>query len=88
MNDLAGMDMVPDPEIIIAALHACRKVNDYALAIRFMESVKDKCGPHVDKIYPYILQEIGDTLCTLGIDTIEDLGYDKPELHLESVFDM
>lgn len=88
MNDLSGMDMVPEPEIIIAALHACRKVNDYALAIRFLEVVKNKCGPHVNTIYPYILQEITPTLCQLGIDTIEELGYDKPELYLQSVYDM
>lgn len=82
------MDMVPEPDVVIAALQACRRVNDYALAIRFLEAVKDKCGPHVDTIYPYILQEIGPTMCQLGIDTIEELGYDKPELYLPSVYDM
>ncbi|KAA2226426.1 hypothetical protein F0L46_25665 [Salinarimonas soli] len=43
MNDLCGMDLVPDPKIIKAALHACRRVNDYALAVRFIEACKDKC---------------------------------------------
>lgn len=56
MNDLSGMDLVPEPKIIIAALHACRRINDYALAIRFIETVKEKCGNRVKEIYPYILQ--------------------------------
>ncbi|KAI8438974.1 hypothetical protein MSG28_011279 [Choristoneura fumiferana] len=88
MNDLCGMDLVPDPKIIKAALHACRRVNDYALAVRFIEACKDKCGPKVGEIYPYIIQEIKPTLTELGIDTPEELGYDKPELALESVYEM
>ncbi|XP_043503049.1 cytochrome c oxidase subunit 5A, mitochondrial [Polistes fuscatus] len=83
MNDLAGMDMVPEPKIICAALRACRRLNDFALAIRFLESIKEKCGPYVDTIYPYILQEIKPTMDELGINTLEELGYDKPELALE-----
>lgn len=34
MNDLLRMDLIPDPKIIVAALHACRRVNDYALTTR------------------------------------------------------
>ncbi|TGZ37252.1 cytochrome c oxidase subunit 5A [Temnothorax americanus] len=88
MNDLAGMDLVPEPKVICAALKACRRLNDYALAVRFLECVKDKGGPHADKIYPYILQEIRPTLNELGISTPEELGYDKPELAYESVYHM
>lgn len=80
--------MVPEPKIIIAILHACRRVNDYALTVRVLESIKDKCGGRVNEIYPYILQEIRPTLDELGINTPEELGYDKPELALESVDDM
>ncbi|CAF4861969.1 cytochrome c oxidase subunit 5A, mitochondrial [Pieris napi] len=88
MNDLCGMDLVPDPKIIIAAMHACRRVNDYALAVRFIEACKDKCGSKVNEIYPYIIQEIKPALSELGIETPEELGYDKPELALQNVFDM
>ncbi|XP_031833862.1 cytochrome c oxidase subunit 5A [Nomia melanderi] len=88
MNSLAGMDLVPDPVIINTALRACRRLNDYALAVRFLELVKDKCGDQLNKIYPYILQEIRPTLDELGVNTPEELGYDKPELALESVDDM
>jgi len=56
MNDLAGMDLEPEPKIVIAALNACRRLNDFALATRFLETVKEKCGSRVNEIYPYILQ--------------------------------
>lgn len=88
MNDLCGMDLVPEPKIIIAALKACRRLNDYALTTRILEAVKEKCGGEVDKIYPYIIQEIRPTLNELGISTPEELGYDKPELALQNVYDM
>ncbi|XP_050090613.1 cytochrome c oxidase subunit 5A, mitochondrial [Anopheles aquasalis] len=88
MNDLLGMDLVPEPKIIISALKACRRLNDYALAIRFLEGVKDKCGDKTSEIYPYLLQEIRPTLTDLGIDTPEELGYDQPELALKSVYDL
>jgi cytochrome c oxidase subunit 5a len=88
MNDLLGMDLVPDPKIINAGLKACRRVNDYALAIRWLEGVKDKCGDKTNEIYPYIIQEIRPTLTQLGIETPEELGYHEPELALKSVYDM
>ncbi|OAD56959.1 Cytochrome c oxidase subunit 5A, mitochondrial [Eufriesea mexicana] len=88
MNKLAGMDLVPDPTIICAALRACRRLNDFALTIRILETVKDKCGSRLNEIYPYILQEIRPTLDELGINTPEELGYDKPELALQSIDDI
>lgn len=88
MNELIGMDLVPEPKIIIAGLKACRRLNDYALAIRWLEGVKDSCGDKKDEIYPYLLQEIRPTLSELGIETPEELGYDQPELALKSVYEM
>ncbi|XP_018325643.1 cytochrome c oxidase subunit 5A, mitochondrial-like [Agrilus planipennis] len=88
MNDLCGMDLVPEPKIVSAALKACRRINDFALAVRFLEAIKNKCGNQVGVIYPYIIQEIRPTLNELGINTPEELGYDKPELALKSVFDI
>lgn len=87
MNDLLGMDLVPEPKIIIAALKACRRVNDYALAMRWLEGCKDKCGNQVDAIYPYLIQEIRPTLNELGVETPEEIGYDKPELALKTVWE-
>lgn len=88
MTDLLGLDLVPDPKVIIAAMYACRRVNDYSLAVRFLEAVKDKTGDKVCEIYPYIIQEIAPVICELGVDTPEILGYDKPELYTKSVYDM
>lgn len=88
ITKLTGMDLVPDPTIICAALRACRRLNDFALCVRILETVQDKCGPKRNEIYPYILQEIRPTLDELGISTPEELGYDKPELALQSVFDI
>lgn len=88
MNDLLGMDLVPEPPIVIAALKACRRLNDYALAIRWLEGIKDSCGPHKAQIWPYMLQEIRPTLSELGVETPEELGYDQPELGLKSVFEL
>lgn len=88
INDLCGMDLVPEPKILNAALRACRRVNDYALAVRILEAVKFKCGGREKEIYPYIIQELRPTLDELGIDTPEKLGYDKPELALKSVYDI
>ncbi|KAG5681405.1 hypothetical protein PVAND_010843 [Polypedilum vanderplanki] len=88
MNDLLGMDLVPEPKIVIAGLKACRRLNDYALAIRWLEGIKDSCGPHVDTIWPYMVQEIRPTLTELGIETPEELGYNQPELALKSVYEL
>ena len=54
MNDLSGMDLVPEPKIVSAALRACRRVNDYSLAVRFLESIKFKCGGKIE-IYNYVI---------------------------------
>uniref|UniRef100_A0A8D9BT69 Cytochrome c oxidase subunit 5A, mitochondrial n=1 Tax=Cacopsylla melanoneura TaxID=428564 RepID=A0A8D9BT69_9HEMI len=80
MNELANDDAVPDPVVIIAALKAARRLNDYALTVRLLETVQFKCGSKKKKIWPYILSEIQSTLFELGIETPEALGFDKPQL--------
>ncbi|XP_050309859.1 cytochrome c oxidase subunit 5A, mitochondrial-like [Anthonomus grandis grandis] len=88
LTDLWGHDLVPEPTILAAALRACKRVNDYALAVRLLEAVKDKCGGKESEIYPWVIQELRPTLTDLGISTPEEMGYDKPELYTQSVFDM
>lgn len=88
VTELWGHDLVPEPKILIAVLQACRRVNDLALAIRIIEALKDKCGNKVNEIYPWYIQQIKPTLTELGVPTIEELGYDKPELALLDVDDM
>ncbi|XP_058502515.1 cytochrome c oxidase subunit 5A, mitochondrial [Solea solea] len=76
MNTLIGYDLVPEPKIIEAVLRACRRLDDFASAVRVLEAVKDKAGPHKD-IYPYLIQELQPVLKELGISTPEELGIDK-----------
>lgn len=40
MNDLQGYDNFPEPKIVIAALEACRRVNEPSLATRYLEALK------------------------------------------------
>jgi len=85
LTDLHGYDLVPEPAIIAAALRACRRVNDLALAIRCLEAIRDKCGPLRHTIWPYVVQELKPTCEELGIPFPEEIGYDKPELWKEKV---
>lgn len=71
LQELFSIDGVPDPVTISAALHACRRVNDHSLAVRFMETLRYKCGGKVREIYPYLIQEVRPTLDQLGISTPE-----------------
>jgi cytochrome c oxidase subunit 5a len=88
MTELVGMDLVPDPIIVAAALRACRRVNDYALTTRILEIVKIKCADHEKEIWPYMLQELKPTFDELGILTPEEMGYNQPELALPSPYDL
>jgi len=83
MTDLHGEDLVPEPAIIIEALRACRRVNDLALAIRYLEAIRDKTSIHMDTIWPYLVQEIKPTCEELGVPIPEEIGYDQPELWKE-----
>ena len=82
MADLGGMDLVPEPTIVAAALRACRRVNDYALTTRILELVKAKAA-HNPEIWPYMMQELKPTLEELGISSLEELGYDQPEMAID-----
>lgn len=88
INDLQGYDTFPEPKIIAAALEACRRINDHSLGVRYLEALRWKAGTDAKVIYPWLIQEIRPTLDKLGMSTPEDLGYDKPELGLKSVFEM
>jgi len=77
MNDLIDLfDAVPEPEVVAAALKAARRLNNFAIAIRIIEAVKKKGGGDMN-IYNYIIENIRPTLDELGINTLEELGFDK-----------
>ncbi len=54
--------MFPEPKIVIAALEACRRLNEHSVAVRYLEALKWKAGSDADKIYPWLIQEIRPTL--------------------------
>ncbi|CAG5123461.1 unnamed protein product [Candidula unifasciata] len=74
MNDITAEDLVPEPRIIFAAFKACRRLNDYSLAVRYLEAGQWKCGAKKSTIWPWVLQEIKPTLSELGILTPEEMG--------------
>uniref|UniRef100_A0A914YS34 Cytochrome c oxidase subunit 5A, mitochondrial n=1 Tax=Panagrolaimus superbus TaxID=310955 RepID=A0A914YS34_9BILA len=84
LGELHDFDVIPDPKVVEAALRACRRVNDYALTLRFLEAIKIKCGSakNREQIFGYIVQQIKPTLTELGISIPEELGLDKPELFI------
>ncbi|XP_072038520.1 cytochrome c oxidase subunit 5A, mitochondrial-like isoform X2 [Amphiura filiformis] len=84
LNELYGFDLVPEPKIVSAALRACRRLNDHAMAVRILESVKAKSVQDAS-IYPFIIQEIRPTLDELGISTPEELGLDQPDAEKQRV---
>merc|ERR1712154_494420 len=88
MGELAGMDLVPEPAIVNAALRACRRINDYGLAIRTLEVIRVKCNPNPTELWPYMMQEIQPTLDELGISSLEEMGYDKPDLALPNPYEV
>jgi len=88
INDMQGFDNFPEPKIVIAALEACKRLNEPSLAVRYLEVLKWKAGKDAKVIYPWLIQEIRPTLEKLKISTPEELGFDKPELGLKSVFEM
>ena len=73
LNELYGKDLVPEPKIVIAMLHACRRLDDFSMTVRILESVKAKSAGS-SEIYNYILKEVKPTIDELGLSTPEELG--------------
>ncbi|CAH3019961.1 unnamed protein product [Porites evermanni] len=73
LNELYGKDLVPEPKILIAMLNACRRLDDFSMTVRILESVKDKSAGS-SEIYNYILKELKPTMDELGLSTPEELG--------------
>lgn len=81
INDMHSFDLVPEPQIIIEVIKACRRLNDHSLAVRYLEGVWRKAN-YKKHIIDYLMQEIKPTLDELGVSTPEEMGYDEPELAL------
>ncbi|TGZ57820.1 hypothetical protein CRM22_009868 [Opisthorchis felineus] len=72
-------DAIPPPEVVESALRACRRLNDIALAIRFLETIRLKCKV-VSGSWDWMQKELDPTMKELGIPTLAALGYEKPQL--------
>ena len=73
LNDIYGYDVVPQPKIVVAMLKAARRLNDVALAVRILESVKEKAAGN-QEVYSFVMEGVKPTLEELGIETPEKLG--------------
>lgn len=71
MNNCFSYDIVPSPAVIGKALNACRRVNDYATAVRVFEGLKHKV--ETKEQYDAYLEELKDVREELGIDLKEEL---------------
>ena len=75
MGDLAGMDLVPEPTIVAAALRACRRINDYSLTTRILEVVKLKCAYNEKELWPYMMQVLCDTDAKTLLHSLTELRH-------------
>ncbi|KAH3666072.1 hypothetical protein OGAPHI_004261 [Ogataea philodendri] len=71
LNNCFSYDLVPSPAVIEKALRACRRVNDYATAVRVFEGLKHKVENKEQ--YEAYLDELKDVREELGIDLKEEL---------------
>jgi len=71
LNNCFAHDLVPAPSVIEAALHAARRVNDYATAVRIFEGVKEKVENKQQ--YQAYLEELKGVKEELGVTTREEL---------------
>ena len=71
LNNCFSYDLVPSPSVLEKALLACRRVNDYATAVRVFEGLKVKVENNEQ--YEAYLEELKDIRKDLGVDLKEEL---------------
>lgn len=71
LNNCFSYDLVPPPAVIEKALRACRRVNDYATAVRVFEGLKFKVENKEQ--YQAYLDDLKPVREELGIDLKEEL---------------
>ncbi|KAL1304166.1 hypothetical protein AAFC00_000593 [Neodothiora populina] len=69
LNNAFAYDLVPSPSVIIAALKAARRVNDFPTAVRVFEGIKAKVENKGQ--YDEYLQELESIRQELGIELKE-----------------
>ncbi|KJX97108.1 unnamed protein product [Zymoseptoria tritici ST99CH_1A5] len=71
LNNAFAYDLVPSPSVIIAALRAARRVNDYPTAVRVFEGIKAKVE-NVGQYEEYV-KELEGIRLELGINLKENM---------------
>ncbi|KKA27062.1 hypothetical protein TD95_002461 [Thielaviopsis punctulata] len=71
LNNAFAYDLVPAPSVVIAALKAARRVNDFATAVRVFEAIKAKVENQSQ--YEAYLTELKPIREELGVQLKEDL---------------
>ncbi|KAL1903183.1 Cytochrome c oxidase subunit 6 [Sporothrix stenoceras] len=71
LNNAFAYDLVPSPSVLIAALKAARRVNDYPTAVRVFEGIKAKVENKGQ--YEQYLEELKPLKEELGIVLKEEL---------------
>ncbi|KAK4920821.1 Cytochrome c oxidase subunit 6 [Elasticomyces elasticus] len=71
LNNAFAYDLVPSPSVIIAALKAARRVNDFPTAVRIFEGIRAK----VENVHQYneYLSELQSAREEMGVILKEDL---------------
>ncbi|RKF63520.1 Cytochrome c oxidase subunit 6, mitochondrial [Erysiphe neolycopersici] len=75
LNNAFAYDLVPSPTVIIAALRAARRVNDFPTAVRIFEGIKAKVENKSQ--YEQYLEELKPLREELSIPLKEDLYPEK-----------
>eukprot|EP01134_Creolimax_fragrantissima_P000378 CFRG0378T1 len=73
LNDVFAHDLVPEVEIVTAALDASRRVNSFGTCVRIMEGLREKVATKDD--YDYMVKQLKPILDKHGISTPEELGF-------------
>jgi len=71
LNNAFAYDLVPSPPVIIAALRAARRVNDFPTAVRIFEGIKEKVENKSQ--YEEYLKELEPVRQELGIPLKETM---------------
>ncbi|KAI5780903.1 cytochrome c oxidase subunit VA-domain-containing protein [Geopyxis carbonaria] len=71
LNNAFAYDLVPSPSVIVAALKAARRVNDFPTAVRIFEGVKAKVENKQQ--YDQYLEELKDIREEMGVVLSEEL---------------
>lgn len=71
LNNAFAYDLVPSPSVVVAALKAARRVNDFPTAVRIFEGIKAKVENKGQ--YEQYLAELKPLREELGILLKEDL---------------